>query len=254
MRLLKTILLTLLVLLPLGVSCQRNHVDSLFVKGNEFYERQQYAEAANMYTRILDQGFAHTDLYYNLGNAYYRLGWLGEAIWAYEKGLQLNPGDGDLRFNRKVANAGIVDRVEAPEPFFLLEWYGAFKKRFSPAQWLGIISLVFFFSGAGFSLSRFTASPVRNLFGRVSAFGVAVTVMMTLVFADRYFEVLKKEEAIVVSREANVYSAPSEISNLTFLVHEGTKAEIKGFQEPWLEIELIDGKRGWIRSKEIEPL
>lgn len=240
--------------LPVVLCGQRAHVDSLFVQANGFYERQHYAEAANMYDRILDHGFVHPNLYYNLGNAYYKLGWLGEAIWAYEKGLKLKPGDDDLRFNLKIANARIVDRVEAPEPFVLLKWYGALKRRFTLAQWLTVISVAFCATAAAFSLFRFGPGQLSPLLGKSVVLGAMATVILGLVFVDRYFDILQKREAIVVAREGRVYAAPTEISNLMFAVHDGTKVGIRSSQDPWLEIELIDGKQGWIQADKVRPL
>lgn len=246
--------MAILLLLPFGLSAQREYVDSLFIQANNFYKNQQYAESANAYNRILDQGFAHPNLYYNLGNAYYQLGWLGDAIWAYEKGLKLKPGDGDLRFNLKIVNARIVDRVETPEAFFLLKWYGALKHRFSPAQWLGIVSLMFLFSGITYFVSQLTPFQIGKPLGKLVVFGSVVTVISGFVFLDFYFDVLEKEEAIVIANEGEVYSAPTDISNLMFIVHAGTKAMIRNSQDQWREIELIDGKQGWIRSEKVKPL
>ncbi|MEE9167657.1 MAG: tetratricopeptide repeat protein [Candidatus Neomarinimicrobiota bacterium] len=240
--------------IPPGLFSQQDYVDSLFIQANRYYEGGQHAEAANTYNRILDQGFEHPDLYYNLGNAYYQLGWLGEAIWAYEKGLQLNPGDTDLGFNLQVTNARTVDRVEAPEVFFLLKWYGALKNRFSPTQWMSIISVIFFSTGIVFSVSRFILTNFRRLLGNFVVLGVVATIISGLVFADRYLEVSERKEAIVIVREGKVFSEPTEVSNLMFVVHSGTKAQIKSSRDPWFEIELMDGKRGWIRWSSVKPL
>ena len=242
------------LLLPIGLLAQREFIDSLFIQANNFYINQQYAEASNTYNRILDQGFTHSNLYYNLGNTYYQLGWLGYAIWAYEKGLKLKPGDRDLKFNLKVANARIVDRVEVPEAFFLLKWYDALKRRFSPAQWLNVISLIFLFSGILYIIFRFTLSPLSKLLKQLTVFGIVITFTIGVIFIDRYFEVLEKEEAIVVASEGNVYSTPSNMGNLIFIVHAGTQISVVSSQEPWIEIELIDGKQGWIRSEKIKSL
>ena len=122
-------LLLLLFLLPTKVEAG-SYADSLFLEANQLYGSQYYSESVSLYNQLINRGYSHTNLYYNLGNAYYQLGELGNAIWAYEKGLELRPQDDDLQFNLKVANARIVDRVRIPEPFFLIKWYGAVNQVF----------------------------------------------------------------------------------------------------------------------------
>jgi len=248
------LLILYLIVIPIELFAQREYVDSIYTRANNFYKTQQYAEAANAYNRILDQGFTHPNLYYNLGNTYYQLSWLGDAIWAYEKGLKLKPGDSDLKFNLKVVNARIVDRVEVPEAFFILKWYGTLKQRFSPAQWLSIISVFFLFSGMMYCISRFVSPPLDNYLKKLVILGIGITVFTGLIFVDFYYDILEKEEAIVIANEGNVYSTPTDIGNLMFIVHAGTKVFLKNYQDPWTEIELIDGKQGWIRSDKIKSL
>ena len=98
-----SLILIVILLLCTSAGAQRSYPDSLFSDANQMYEQNSYTEAVNLYNQVLNQGFSHTNLYYNLGNAYYQIGSLGDAIWAYEKGLKFNPRDGDLRFNLSVA-------------------------------------------------------------------------------------------------------------------------------------------------------
>ena len=94
---------SLFFLLPgVAVQAQSSYLDSIYTKANDFYSQQEFVQAANIYQHILRQNFIHKNLYHNLGNTYYQLGRLGDAIWAYEKGLQFSPGDMDLKYNLKV--------------------------------------------------------------------------------------------------------------------------------------------------------
>lgn len=249
-----SLILAVIILFSTSAEAEQSYPDSLFRAGNRMYEQNSYTEAVNLYNQVLNQGFSHTNLYYNLGNANYQMGRLGDAIWAYEKGLKFNPKDGDLRFNLSVANARIVDRVEAPETIFILEWYGMLKRGFSPSQWLLIVSSFFLISGL-LSLSGFLFqwAPPRILNNLVMG-SLAVTILSSIIFADLYFDLLDKEEGVIVATEAKAYSAPTDIGNLLFVVHEGTKARISSQQFPWMEIELIDGKKGWVHSDRMRAL
>ena len=231
-----------------------SYADSLFLEANHFYSNQYYSEAADLYDQLINQGYGHINLYYNLGNAYYQQGHLGNAIWAYEKGLELNPRDSDLKFNLTVANARIVDRVRVPEPFFLLKWYGALKQSFSPSQWLMAISSVLLGSAALSTVAKLWKNRLSKILMTVSSAGLMLVILFSAVFADIYFDISDTEAGVVIAHEGRVYVAPSKSSNLLFVIHEGTKAEISSRQYPWIEIELIDGKKGWLDSNLLRSL
>ncbi|MFQ6616364.1 MAG: tetratricopeptide repeat protein [Fidelibacterota bacterium] len=236
------------------LKAQTEYLDSLYAQANRYYQEGDYGMAANTYDRIMRQGYAHVNLYYNLGNAYYQLGRLGEAIWAYEKGLEVKPRDPDLKFNLSVARARTLDRVEIPEPLFLLKWYGGLKRALSPRGWLNLTTGFFFVSGLFYSVSRFAKRRLRTSGLRTVAAGLLLTGLSGLLFADAYFDLSEKEEGIVVTREGRVFSAPTGTGSLLFVVHEGTKAEITGQQDGWAEIQLIDGKKGWISDDKLKKL
>ncbi|MBH31912.1 MAG: hypothetical protein CMG71_08010 [Candidatus Marinimicrobia bacterium] len=230
------------------------YADSLFLEANQLYSNQYYGEAVSLYDQLINRGYSHTNLYYNLGNAYYQLGELGNAIWAYEKGLELRPQDDDLQFNLKVANARIVDRVRIPEPFFLIKWYGALKRIFSPSQWLFSISLLLLASATFSAVGRGWKNRFSRMFQLVSSGGLTVVITFSLLFADIYFDLSDRESGVVVVREGRVYAAPSQSSNLLFMIHEGTKADVSSRQYPWVEIELIDGNKGWLSADQLRLL
>ena len=95
-------------------------IDNLFLKGNEAMIDDDYDDAIQAYESILDIGYENSDLYYNLGNAYYRSHIIGQSIWAYTNALEMAPRDKDIGHNLSVANARIIDRIEMPDTFILL--------------------------------------------------------------------------------------------------------------------------------------
>ena len=102
-------------------------VDSLFSMGNRYFNIEKYDYALDAYLAILDQ-VEHPDLYYNIGNTYYRLGDVGQAIWAYEKGIQLSPIHKDLKYNLDFVNARVKDRIEVPKGILFIEIYRTIKR------------------------------------------------------------------------------------------------------------------------------
>lgn len=244
--------LILLTFLALGYS-QSQLPDQLFKDGNQAVANEEFRKAADFYEEIIARGYHHKNLYYNLGNTYYRLGYNGLAIWAYEKGLQYDPQDDDLKYNLSIANAQVRDRIQVPETLFVVEWYRWLKKNYSMNQWLLFGIGCFLLSAIIFNFLRLVA---HSNVGRSS-----VTVLIILgvlshgIALDQYWDVTETSEAIIVDTEVFAYSAPFERSDLMlFKIHEGIKVEIVQAQEEWMEIILLDGKQGWIRSDTVRKL
>lgn len=228
--------------------------DSLYVTGNEAMLQEDFAKAIHTYESLIAQGNEHIDLYYNLGNAYYRENMLGNAIWAFEKGLQLSPRDSDLKFNLALANARLRDRIEMPETIIILEQYRAVKKATTLMDTI-LVGATLLMVGA---LIYFLKKYYRWQSIWISRLIIALLVMSLLVHLiafDKYFEISNTQEAVIVQAEVEVYSAPFDRKEtILFRLHEGVKAEITQDQDVWFEIELIDGKKGWIKSENVRTL
>ncbi|MFL3050750.1 MAG: SH3 domain-containing protein [Candidatus Neomarinimicrobiota bacterium] len=245
------------IIFLLFISLQANyasHADSLFVEANKRYSMQDYVNALGVYEQLISQGYEHSNLYYNLGNTYYQLAELGNAIWAYEKGLFLRPSDDDLVYNLSIANARIVDRIIIPEPFFFVKLYSSFKQIFSPNQWLYVISCLILLTSIFSTIGRIWKNRTTHLITNFSSFIIALGFISFFIFVDVYYDLSNDESGVVTVKEGRVYSAPSKSSNLLFVVHEGTKAKISSRQNPWVEIQLIDGKKGWLSLKNMRLL
>ena len=246
---------TLFLLLPIvAVQAQSSYLDSIYTKANDFYSRQEYVQAANIYQHILRQNFIHKNLYHNLGNTYYQLDRIGDAIWAYEKGLQYSPGDRDLKYNLKVANARILDRIEIPGGFFLFKWYRALKNNFHFQQWLAMGTSLFFLLSLIYAAVKWTGDNLSIGIRKILTFMVFLTGLLVVLSVDTYFDITGNSEGIIVVEEVYVYSSPYELSSHIFEIHEGTKAQITSQQQEWLEIEIIGGKKGWILNENIRLL
>ena len=85
------------------------------------YNKSKYLESINIYESILTDGWESNNLYYNLGNAYFRQNMIGQAIWAYNKALKINPRNSDVIHNLEIVNARIKDRIILPDEFFLVK-------------------------------------------------------------------------------------------------------------------------------------
>lgn len=246
----------IIALLLICIATAQSNIDpdSLYQSANDAMLKEDFSSAITSYETILNQSFKHPDIYYNLGSAYYRTDEIGEAIWAFEKGLQLSPRDKDLRFNLELANTRIRDRIEMPETILILEQYRAVKKSVTLMDVLLIAASILMIAALIYFLKMY--NQWRSIWlSRLIISLVVLSVLIHLMALDKYFELSDTNEIIIVESEVNIFSAPFDRRESTiFRLHEGVKAEITQDQQDWLEIELIDGKKGWIQSDKVRIL
>ena len=222
-------------------------------EGDSAYMRNDYISAIQIYEALLGKGEA-ADVYYNLGNSYYKAGDIAKAILNYERALLLQPGNSDIRANLEIARSKTIDKVEAVPEIFFVSWINSLVNSMSVDAWavwgvacfiLLIISLYFFI---------FSKQIVLKKAGFICGIIFLVVVVLTNIFAGQQKdELLNRNNAIVINPSVTVRSAPSDSGTSLFILHEGHKVDVKdNSMKDWKEIRLEDGKVGWIPASAIE--
>lgn len=219
------------------------------------YREGKYSEAAETYRKIMDEGMESAELYYNLGNCFYKMGENTRAILYYERALLLRPGDEMIRYNLGMAQKAVVDKIEILPELFLVRWYKAIETRFSADQW-GYLSVVFFLlflvMAALFFYSPSVGVKKTGFVIGIVAFLLTVT---TVVFAFRQDErVSGREDAIVITPSVTVKGAPDNSGTSLFLIHEGLKVKVVDELGDWYNIRLADGNEGWVAKSDLEKI
>jgi len=193
-------------------------------------------------------------LYYNLGNAYFKSGEIAPAILWYERALRLDPSDADIRYNLEYARALTQDRIdEVPEIFF--EQWGHALCYLLPSNTWAVISILFFALTVAlvllFLLGSSSALRRWGFFGAIAAFLIA---FLGWDFARwQRSEALRQDQAIVMRPVSSVKSSPSEGSAKDlFILHEGTRVKVLDNVSGFSQIEIADGRQGWIPGKDLE--
>lgn len=229
-------------------------VDSLWNAGVEAYSNGSYHDAIVSWSSIVDEGKVSADLYCNIGDAFFKSGDVPHAILYYERALKLNPSHKDAAYNVEFANTLIQDRIETVPDFFLVEWGKSVSYMFSSDTW-AIFALVFL----ALALSMLVLFLMgKSTSARRSGFIIAI-VSAVLCLSCAAFAFSQKaaynnnDEAVVVSAVATVKSSPSEeLAKDLFVLHEGTKVKVTDTLGDWRNIELSDGREGWIRYSSLE--
>ena len=222
---------------------------------DSLYRIKDYQGAAAGYESVLTDGFASADLYYNLGNTYYRMGQFGRAILNYERALRLEPGMSDARQNLELANSKTADRITSLPKIFLVNWYDALVTRLSPSSWRTIvIILVLIVAIAVFFLvtSREISLRKGSLATLISAGILLILAVWFLIASTQHFN--SHAEAIVLEPSVTVKSSPEHQSVDKLILHEGTKVTITESLAGWHKITLSDGTTGWCQQENIERI
>lgn len=249
----KYILYIFVLLLSISTSAQNN---ALFDEANKLYNQGNYQEAIESYESILDNGVHSSELYFNLGNAYYKLNRIAPSIFYYEKALQLSPNDLDIKSNLSFAQNMTIDDIEVVPEIGLSRIGKSIINTFNFDTW-AIFSislvLVFVMLFLGYYFSNATA---KKRFAFIVSSSALLLAICCLFFAQKKYQfTLKDKPAIVFAKETNVKTDPNLRSEATFTLHEGTKVQVlESYDENWMKIKLADGKTGWIASEDIRLL
>ena len=245
----KTAVLLLLLIVPLtGHAVTKAEADSAFVRG-------EYQQAIKDYEALLKQG-ASADLYYNLGNAYYRSENITRAVLNYERALLLSPGDRDIRFNLQIARSKTIDKIVPESEMFFFTWYRSLVNLMSVDAWAWtalvslalviILLLIYLFS------ERIWLRKIGFFGGLVL---LALFVLSNIFAWQQKQDLLFRKGAIIVSPSVTVKSTPAVNGTDLFILHEGTKVSITdGSMKGWTGIRIADGKEGWVESKMMEAI
>lgn len=241
----------LLVLFCQGVLLGQQPGD-LFRQARQSYDAGDYQKAITLYQKVLQQGQESAALHYNLGNAYFKMNAIGEAILHYEKAKRLAPRDRDIQFNLKVARLHVQDRITAPEPSVFMRIFNGLKY-FLNLNELGWVTAVLFLIGSLlFALWRIGPdSRLRTLLSRVLVGWLVLFLLVAPLLLSRTLEAHQNTEGIVLTQEVKARSAPQDMSTEVFILHEGTKLQVEDTQYNWYKIKLPDEKEGWVHSDTI---
>lgn len=241
--------LMILMLMPLSANAiTKQNADDEYAKGN-------YQQAIKDYQEILKAGVS-SEIYYNLGNAYYRTDNITQALLAYERALQLSPGDNDIRFNLQYARSKTIDKITPETEMFFVTWYHSLVNFTSVDRWANtaIVSIVM----ALLLILVFLFAP--QMWARKSGFYGSTVFLLLFAFANLFafqqkHELETKQGAIVIAPTVNVKKTPAASGTDVFVIHEGTRVDItdRGMKQ-WRGVKLADGREGWLKTSQIEEI
>ena len=245
-------LLLISFLALMGTAFAQDDADRWFEQANTSYNSGNYDSAIVVYEKILNAGLESVPVYYNMGNAYYKLREYPMAIYCYEKALKLDPSDEDVQANLAIANAAIVDKIEPVPQSFLVRWWRGMRSALSGDQWawcsIGAFALLLLML---FLFLRARKVGLRKL-GFFMGLIFLVAFALSVVFSMQLKQIGDaQDQAIVMTPTVTVKSSPSTNSVDLFVLHEGAKVEVMDTQGGWAQIRIANGSVGWLEVSEM---
>jgi len=229
--------------------------DSLIASANTAYNQGLYDSALNTYSKVINEGVESGELYYNMGNAYYKNSDVASAILYFEKAKKLLPNDADIQYNLNIANSMIVDKIEKVPELFYHQWWNTIYNIMGADAWaiFALISFSLLIVTIGlFILSKKRGD--RKLSFYVGVLFLAITIASSALASQKYYLNIERKGAIIFTSSITVKSSPTQNSVDLFVIHEGTKVKIIDRIDNWVEIKIQNGSTGWLPEKSIKEI
>jgi tetratricopeptide (TPR) repeat protein len=229
--------------------------DQVFENANVLYQQGKFEEARDAYEQLVHNGYVGGELFYNLGNCYYKTGNVAGAILSYERARRFIPNDEDLKHNLTLANLMITDRIEPAPRLFLWDVWDTVKNAFSFDTVTLLLAVAYVLFIAAFAVVLLARKyPVRKYAFLSGMFFAPVFVLLVAIFLGKIAELQRDDVAVMVAQVTTVKNSPDSKSSDAFVLHSGVKVEITDRVNEWIKIRLADGKVGWVEEGAAEVL
>lgn len=220
-----------------------------FDNANNLYQKHQYDSALTLYRELIGKGFNNAELYYNAGNASFKSGQLGYAVYYFEKALQQSPGNAVIQHNLAIAKQQATDKIDQVPTLFFIAWWHHLLHWHTPNGWvIGSILLfwlVLFFIGWRLFGKKLPAP-------RWTTWIIALTAILFCLYLSgaigTWYMRTHHIYAVIIKTDEPLKTAPDSGSADVLIVHEGLKVKITDAVDSWRKIKLTDGKEGWVQA------
>ena len=227
----------------------------IFANSNQAYQEGNYRLAADGYESILKSGNVFSkELFFNLGNTYFRLNQIGLSVLNYERALRLDPSDADIQQNLVVARARVSDDIEPITSVFFIRWWQNIRGTFPADTWATFGLFFLWLSAAGFAFWLLDKERQRKKYGFITGLVALPLSILMFLLAQSSATVMKTPLGIVVTHETALKNAPDQNATTVYTLHEGLKIEILDKIGSMTKVKLPNGEDGWLPSTDVEKI
>ena len=250
MDVIKRIVVILFVITQIVTAANLHNV---FDQANQYYQQGEYELAVETYQKIIVEGFESGPLYFNLGNAYYKLGQLGPARLNYERASKYLKNDEALQENLQLISLRLVDQIEPIPQFFLSAVWDQIVDFITIDALIWIVAGLLWLVLIVFSVRYYFRSHGRgDRFKLLFAFIFVIFIFFTLISIQNIYNLESEQYGIIMKSSVTSRAEPKIGATEVFILHEGTKVKIERNTGDWYEVRLADGKTGWLEHTTLE--
>lgn len=245
----KSGLMIIFTIVSLSLSAQSPK--QLFAKAESLYKAGKFEEALAQYKILEKNNYSGKDLYYNMGNCYFKLGEIGYSIVCYEKAAKYDPADKDIAANLRLANSKTEDKINNEEKG-LGGWFNRFIHVLSPDTWTKYGVFLWIFAFVTFLMVRLNF--IKKSFEIGAWTSIVVAIVFLLVGFMHYKSLNSHNKVVITQSMVQVKSSPSETAKDLYILHEGAKINLHQVREQWYEISIDNENYGWVQKTEAEMI
>lgn len=227
----------------------------VFENANQAYQAGNYRLATDGYESILKSGNVFSkELFFNLGNAYFRLNQIGLSVLNYERALRLDPSDAEIQQNLTVAHSRVNDNIEPITSVFFIRWWQSLRNVFPSDTW-AVFGLFFMWLAAtGFAVWLLDKERQRKKYGFIIGLSALPLNIILFLLAQSAAMVMQTPHGIVISHETALKNAPDMNATSVNTLHEGLKIEILDKIGAMTKVKLPNGEDGWLPTTDVEKI
>lgn len=222
-------------------------VDELKEIADQAYTEQDYQKAIELYEDIIGQNYISAEVYYNLGNAYFKAGQVAPSVLNYERALKLAPNDEDIQFNLRLVNLSVKDKVEVIPELFFVTWWKTTLNIFTVDGWAWSSVIAFVIGLVGLLLFKLSSEESMKRLTFYTGIIALLWAGFSIYAAEKaYDHVVNDKRAVVFTSTQTAKSAPDQKGKDLFVIHEGLVVTVQDKLNGWARIKLSNGDIGWI--------
>lgn len=243
------LLMSLLLLAVFRISLAEDN-QSLWKEAAEFYDQGKYTSAIDNYGKLLERGYINPELYYDLGNSYFKSNQLARAIWSYRRALRLNPGFRQAHDNLEYARSFNADQIALKKRGFILDFWGFLTGLSSANGYLVLFAIFWWMAGL------IAAWRIVRLNGSSWPYYLLIVIVLLAIFsatsaARRESEDRLTHWGVISQQAAEIREGPGADFKKIEVGHEGLEFKILDTRESSSLIELGNGLRGWVDKQAV---
>ncbi len=245
------------ILFAINTQAENNQkvIKTLLDSANTAYVQKRYDAAADFYKKILDLGYIAPEIYYNLGNAYFKQNEITKAIYYYEKAQKLAPNDKDIKYNLEFANQYITDKIKQAPRFFIVKIVYKIADLFTTNGWAILAFTLFIIVLLSLLAFLFTKSiSIKKASFYIGVISLIFSITSLYLSYLQYNRYARSNEAIVFAPTLTLKSSPDENGTDLMIIHEGLKVSVTDSLDNWYEIKLPDGNKGWTEKQNVKRI